>query len=282
MDVLRSFVSIVETGSMTKASERECVTQSALSLRMTKLEEITERQLFLRLGGRLKLSPAGAILLEFARKLIDLNDQALAALTTQDLRYPVRLGIVQDFAESLLSGVLARFSYLHPSIHLEVRVLATTEMLRKLDANELDIVVGFGHDDDPRCVRQAPMFWIGNPTLFAADVIPLAMLNEPCLYRESALSSLARAGREFRIAIETPDVTTLRAAVDAGLGVTCRSEMFGSSKVHISNEMPALPNVGCVLASRADPEPPIAALIEIVRETLSRSEMRLTAEAASA
>jgi DNA-binding transcriptional LysR family regulator len=113
-ELLRSFTAIVDTGSMLRATQRVFVTQSALSLQMKRLEDLVQTALFQREGRRLKLTPAGHSLLGHAREILDANDRALQALSGDVLAGPARIGFVQDFAETLLSGVLARFTQLNP------------------------------------------------------------------------------------------------------------------------------------------------------------------------
>ena len=115
MELLRSFTVIVDAGSMRKATERVFVTQSALSLQMKRLEELVQTPLFQRDGRwRLILTQAGQSLLGHARDILDANDRAPQALSGDVLTGPARIGFVQDFAETLLSGVLARFTQLNP------------------------------------------------------------------------------------------------------------------------------------------------------------------------
>ena len=97
-NMLRSFVAIVETGSMLNASEQVFVTQSALSLQIKRLEELVQQHLFLREGRRLTLTSAGEVLLGYARRILALHDEAVAAITTGRFEGPVRIGMVQDFA----------------------------------------------------------------------------------------------------------------------------------------------------------------------------------------
>src|ERR1700753_66361 len=102
-DLMRSFTAIVDSGSMLRATERVFVTQSALSLQMKRLEETGQTPLFHRDGRRLVLTPAGQTLLAFAREMLATNDKALSALNGDVLAGPARVGMVQDFAEVLLS-----------------------------------------------------------------------------------------------------------------------------------------------------------------------------------
>ena len=105
-ELLRSFTAIVDTGSMTKATERVFVTQSALSLQMRRLEELVQSPLFLRDSSRrLVLSPVGHEMLAYARQILDLNDQAVTSLRNVAVAGPVRVGGSQDFSEVLLTGV---------------------------------------------------------------------------------------------------------------------------------------------------------------------------------
>ena len=225
-DLLRSFAAIVDAGSMLRATERVFVTQSALSLQMKRLEDLVQTQLFARAGRRLTLTPAGQSMLTHAREILAANDRAVTALNGDVLAGPARIGFVQDFAETLLSGVLARFVRLNPETQLQVRVGNSTELFDLLHAGQMDVVLGISAQDDPAAVRTAPMKWLGKAALRRQEVLPLAMLEPPCRFRDAALAALEQAGRPHRIVLETPSLAALRAAVDSGLGLTCRTTSF--------------------------------------------------------
>jgi len=181
--LLRSFVAIVDTGSMLNAAEQVYVTQSALSLQIKRLEELVQQPLFTREGRRLALTQAGDVLLDYSRRVLNLHDEALAAIRVGNFAGPVRVGMVQDFAESLLRGLLARFSELHPESQIFARVAGTAELLTMLDRGQLDIIIGYAAADDPAAVKVAPMAWYGDSTLAERDVVPLAVLEMPCRFR---------------------------------------------------------------------------------------------------
>lgn len=251
--LLRSFVAIVDTGSMLNAAEHVFVTQSALSLQIKRLEELVQRALFTREGRRLVLTPAGDVLLDYARRVLALHDEAVAAVGAGYYAGPVRVGMVQDFAETFLSGLLARFAELHPDSQIFARVAGTAELLTMLERGQLDIVIGYAAADDPAAINVKPMLWYGAETLTERAVVPLAVLEKPCRFREAAIASLDAAGRPWRIAIETPNLTTLRAAVEAGLGLTCRTQLFLGDAAALSDAaLPVLPNVACIIAKAPD------------------------------
>jgi DNA-binding transcriptional LysR family regulator len=263
-ELLRSFVAIVDSGSMLKATERVFVTQSALSLQMKRLEETVLTPLFHRDGRRLTLTPSGTALLGHAREILALNDRAVVALTGDALVGPVRVGLVQDFAETLLSGVLARFAQLNPEVQLQVRVAGSPELLDLLNGNRLDVVLCMGAPEDAAAVRVAPMVWHGDPELAERSVLPLAILEPPCRFRDAALAALERDGRPFRVALETPSLSALRAAVEAGLAVTCRTALFRPLTTPIEVGLPVVPQVAYVRRVGPAPHPSIAKLSDLM------------------
>lgn len=268
-NILRNFVAIVDTGSMLNASDRVFVTQSALSLQIKRLEELVQQTLFLREGRRLSLTPIGGVLLEYARRVLLLHDEAVAAVSTGLFAGPVRIGMVQDFADDLLTGLLSRFSELHPQAQIFARVAGTIELQTLLERREIDILLGFAAPNDDRAVTVIPIGWYGEAALADHDVIPLVVLEEPCRFREAAIGGLENAGIPWRIVVETPNLATLKAAVDAGLGITCRTHLFlGDSPMIAHERLPALPRVAAILRTGDTLGEAAQRLAELAREAI--------------
>ena len=265
-ELLRSFAAIVDSGSMLRATERVFVTQSALSLQMKRLEETVQASLFQRDGRRLALTPAGQTLLTYAREMLATNVRAVSALNGDTLAGPARVGLVQDFAETLLSGVLARFAQLNPDAQLQVRVGGSPALLEDLEADRLDVVLCMGPADDAAAIRVAPMIWLGDSDLAGRDVLPVAILERPCRFRDAALAALDAQGRPYRVVLETPSLSVLRAAVDSGLAITCRTRIFSGRSVDAdaADGLPRLPQVAYVRHTRANPHPTIGRLGELM------------------
>jgi DNA-binding transcriptional LysR family regulator len=261
-ELLRSFAAIVDAGSMLRATERVFVTQSALSLQMKRLEDLVQTSLFKRDGRRLTLTPAGQSMLSHAREILAANDRAVSALNGDVLAGPARIGFVQDFAETLLSGVLARFAHLNPETQLQVRVGGSAELLDLMQADQMDVLLCMSAQDDPAAVRTAPMMWLGNADLARHEVLPLAVLERPCRFRDAALAALEQAGRPHRIVLETPSLAALRAAVESGLGLTCRTTHFMDAA--IDEGLPPLPHVAYVRHIRTNPHPTISRLGDLI------------------
>jgi len=267
-NLLRSFVAIVDTGSMLNASEKVFVTQSALSLQIKRLEELLQQSLFHRDGRRLILTQAGDLMLDYARKVLILHDEAVAAVTAGQFAGPARIGMVQDFAETLLSGLLAQFAELHPEAQIYSRIAGTAELLGMLERRQLDIVLGFAAGNDPHAIAHADMAWYGKHDLLSQPTLPLAVLEPPCRFREAAIRALEDAGIPYRITVETPNLTTLRAAVDAGLGITCRTHLFLKDQSLELERLTSLPRVSCVLQTAPNLDAATARLAQLVRDVV--------------
>jgi DNA-binding transcriptional LysR family regulator len=265
-NLLRSFVAIVEAGSMLNAAEQVFVTQSALSLQIKRLEDLVQQSLFIREGRRLALTAAGEVMLDYARRVLALHDEAVAAVSSGRFSGPVRIGMVQDFAETLLSGLLARFCELHPDAQIYARVAGTAELLTLLEHGQLDIVMGYAAAQERDALKLSPMLWHGRDDLADRAVVPLAVLEEPCRFREAAIAGLDAAGRPWRIAIETPNLSTLRAAVQAGLGLTCRTPQFLASSGPVPASLPALPQVAYIVRTQGDRGEAAGRLLDLATE----------------
>src|SRR5438105_13108400 len=142
IDQLRTFLAIVETGSFTRAAEIVHKTQSAVSMQMKRLEERLERPIFARDGRASKLTEDGERLLDYARRIVKLNVEALAAFSDLALTGRVRLGVPDDYADRYLPEIMARFSRAYPGVELTVTCEPTTELFERIAANALHLAIG--------------------------------------------------------------------------------------------------------------------------------------------
>jgi DNA-binding transcriptional LysR family regulator len=274
-DLLRSFTAIVDAGSMAKASERVFLTQSALSLQIKRLEELVQCPLFLREGSRkLVLSPVGHEMLSYARRILDLNDEAVTVLRSDNVTGRVRIGISQDFAELLITGTLRQFTKMHALAELEVCTASAGELVRRFEQADLDIVVTVSPPGNVHVVRRVETVWVGQPELVDEDVLPLALLTEPCQIRFMAIRTLETAGKPYRIVVQTPHLTDLQAAVSGGLGITCRTSLFahGLTVLH-SSRLPKLPPTSFSILTQNGDNLAVARLDKMVRQTVEQMEV---------
>jgi DNA-binding transcriptional LysR family regulator len=283
LDVLRTFVTGLDLGSYAKAAQRLGRSQSAISLQLRKLEEQTGQTLLRKQGRGLALTEPGEIMLGYARRLLEVNDEALAALKGASLQGPVRLGLPQDFAESWLPDVLGRFSRANPHVRVEARVDPNAALLDALGRGDLDLAVTWNDGADAaRCreeLARLPMVWIGKPGFRrnGSDPVPLVLFEPPCIFRRHALAALDDAGIAWRIAFAGPSLSGLWAAVSAGLGITVRTPEGLPSGLAALNakraDLPALKEIGLNLCTSegAAASPAVMRLQALLRERLQAS-----------
>jgi DNA-binding transcriptional LysR family regulator len=228
IDLLRTFAAIADSGGFARAAERVHRTQSAVSLQMRRLEAAAGVTLFERQGRSMVLSIAGERLLVYARRLLELNDEAAAAMAGAELRGRVRLGLAQDFADDALPGVLARFARACPGVALEVRVDSNARLASDADSGRYDLTLSLQRTGAGGVVLgQAPLAWIGGPapSRRPGGALPLVLFEAPCDFRNAAIDSLTRAGLKWELVYTSPSLPGIRAAVRAGLGVTVRTPL---------------------------------------------------------
>lgn len=282
LNVLRTFVAGVEHGSFAQASVRIGRSQSAVSAQLQKLEEQVGRPLLRKQGRGLTLTDAGETMLSYARRLLELNDEALHAVQGTELEGPVRLGLPQDFAEHWLPEVLGRFTRQHARVRIEVQVDRGAELLNSVEAGRLDMALTWGVPDGVHAEQLAelPICWIGPAkgelTIHASEPLPVIAFEPPCRFRAAGISALDAAGLAWRLSFSSPSLTGLWAAVTAGLGVTMRTRVGLPAGVRVleaaEGGLPRLPRIVLSLhASEAAPTPAAASLINILRDKLRES-----------
>jgi DNA-binding transcriptional LysR family regulator len=226
-ELLRTFLEALAAGGVMRAAARVGRTRSAVSLQMRRLQDSVGRPLFRKVGRRLELTATGEELATWARRLIALNDQALAALRGEQAPELLRVGAPQDIMERWLPPVLARFSATRPAIRLELLVDHSRNLAEAWRAGRLDLCVRFaaGSEDGERFLSSAAV------DLYAArtfrwngrEPLPLVLLEPPCVFRATLLRALDAAAIPWRVAVSSPGVSAMWAAVRAGLGVTARA-----------------------------------------------------------
>lgn len=279
LDVLRTFVTGVELNSFARAADRLGRSTSAVSAQLKKLEEHVGTPVLNKSGRGLALTPVGEALLSHARRLLELNDNIFASLQQSQAAGTVRLGLQEDFGEHFLSRILRRFALLYPLISLQVRIARNAELLALIDSAELDLALSWQTNQaSPYATRlgQTPMQWIGprdTPLLPRADdaPLPLVMFEAPCLLRSAATEALDRAGIAWRIAVTSPSVGGIWAAVDAGLGVTLRTRIGLPAHLGILQGLPEVPCLAYELHRCAKaPSAALDQLAALIQESLEQ------------
>ncbi|SDO95500.1 DNA-binding transcriptional regulator, LysR family [Phyllobacterium sp. YR620] len=282
LEVLRTFVAGVELGSFAKAADKLGRSTSAVSSQLRKLEQQAGTDIFVKQGRGLALTDAGETMLAYARRLLDLNDEAIVAINGSELEGWVRLGLQEDFGETILPQVLGQFARAHPKVRIEARVARNAELIDRVTSGKLDLALAWSDGAvTPYCERiaEVPMCWVGSANAsierlaVADDPLPLACLEAPCLLRTAATNALDRAGIAWRLAFTSPSLAGLWAATAAGLGVTVRTPVGLPASVQplapVVSGLPGLPSLSLLLhRSQAHAEPATLRLAAIMTEAV--------------
>ncbi len=279
LDLLHSFVSVVDAGGFTAAGERVHRSQSTVSQQIRKLEETLECALFVREGRQVSLTEDGERLLGYARRMLALSTEVREAVSGRKRVDVIRLGIPDDFAADTLTALVADFARARPGVRLSVRCDLTSALTRALERGDLDVALlkrepGAGVS---LAAWAEQLHWIGGPgmTLAPGEPVPLVAFPQGCIYRNRAIHALEAAGRHWRIAYESPNLRGLQAALTGGLGVALleRRCLLPDHRI-IDAALPAVPSTELALCLADTLREPARQLAMTIREFCEKEATR--------
>ena len=275
IDLLRAFVTVVETGSFTRTAALLGRTQPAVSLQIRRLEDQLRSPLLDRGGKGVGLTTEGAALLPQARRLMRLNDEIISTLGDGDLEGEVRFGAPEDIATMHLPGILGAFARSHPRIKLSVTCDYTANLLDQMSRGMLDLALIKREPVGPELgvrVWSEPLVWVAlDASIIEASPLPLIVAPAPDIYRKRALGALTEAGIGFRASYTSPSLAGQMAALRAGLGVgVLPAAMAPRDLAVLAGGLPMLADSEIALMSARGAGGPAALLAQEVLRALER------------
>lgn len=222
VDAVRAFLLAADLQSFTRAAEVLGTTQSAVSIKLRRLEEQLGRRLLERTPRHVRLSVEGLAFLGVARELVSSHDRAAAAFETEQRR--LAIGINQLLVGSELPSLLRQLRNHDPNLLVEMRIAGTHELMQAMEQGELDAVLLLHPEDRGKrgkTVFAEPFSWFAAAGWepHAGQPLPLATQGESCRIRAEAVRALDRAGIEWREVFVGKGAAILGAAAAAGLAV---------------------------------------------------------------
>jgi DNA-binding transcriptional LysR family regulator len=223
-DLLKTFVTICETGSFTEAARRVFRTPSAVSMQIKRLEEQLGRALFVRHPRHVTLTADGEAFSGHARDILRINDEALSRFRIPQLEGRIRFGAPDDFGVRYLPTILSRFAATHPLVEVAVFLSTSVSLSRQFEAGEIDMILTVSAQSDTtpgQLIHSEPLVWVGarDGMAFSKTPVPLAMSAHGCPWRAAALASLDEGGVRYRIAYTSETGAGQLAAVLADLAI---------------------------------------------------------------
>ena len=257
VDLLRTFVHVADMRSFTAAGSALGATQSAVSVRLKKLEDRLGHRLLERTPRSVSLTPFGEEFVEDARSVLTAHDAALRKVEGGDQPRAVSLGVSDHAAGAHLPAVLAELRRSMPHLQLAVTVGLSEQLASEFGHGKFDAVV-VRRDAGPRDGR--PLYrdrlgWCAAPAFQGRrhEPLPLVSLAAPCSIRSIATRALDEAGVEWTEVFAGGGVSAVQAAVEAGLGIAClglRNKPRGAVRLGRREGLPSLPANEVVMLDR--------------------------------
>jgi DNA-binding transcriptional LysR family regulator len=285
LDLLRSFVSVVDAGGFTRAGERVHRTQSTVSQQIKRLEDMLGRPLLYRNGKQATPTEEGERLLSYARRILALAEEARDVVARPASDGVLRLGIPEDFAAYRLTELLSDFARSRPGLRLDVRCGMSIQLRRALERGELDLALFKRDAGEAGGIARWPerLHWITSrrhPIDLDREPLPLAVSEQGCLYRNRMIHAAEAAGRAWHVAYTSPNLPGIQAAVSAGLGVSILPEVAILPDHRIlepADGFPPITNTEVALVAAPDASPATHRLATLLVEFCNSGDPRAAA-----
>ena len=217
---LRALVAIVDEGSFSAAAKKVGRSQSAVSLQIAKLEDRIEAKLFERTSRTVTITEAGEKFTAYARRILDLTDEAMMSISAPDIQEIFRIGFADYLAPKHLHKLLAQFKRTHPKVDLKLNLGSGVMLHKEMEEGNLDVVVAGPEFEGGQLLFKEPLVWVGPKDYQPEDSVSLIFMPPPCSYRKAAYDSLTTEKFRFEVAMEANSINGVQSAVEAGLGVS--------------------------------------------------------------
>ena len=248
VDQLKTFLAIVDSGSFTRAAEDVNKTQSAVSMQMKRLEEQLGRPLFAKDGRGIRFTHDGDRLIDYARRIVTLSDEAVSTFAKPDITGTVRFGTPDDYADVFLPEILARFSRTHPQVTVDVECANSEPLAQRVSRGEFDLAIATfcGPHIVGEVIRSEELLWVTSArhSTHLLETLPVATSHVTCSWRKLVMTALEAAGRKFRIAYSSPNSSTINAAVLQGLAVGALPAICVRPGMRVLTEKDGFPPLG--------------------------------------
>ena len=274
LTALRSFVTVLETGGVTRAAHQLHLTQSAVSMQLKRLEEALGQPLLDRAGRGVTPTAQGEQLLAYGRRMLALNDEVWARMTHQAFEGEIRLGVPHDIVYPHIPQILRRIDREFPRVRVKLISSYTLKLRELFEDGDADVVLTTENDTPPHaeCVSTEGLIWVGAKGGQVWRTRPLRVAFErKCLFRPWALEALDRASIAWEMAVDTGSTRTVEATIAADLAINAVLEGSVSpllEPITHGGQLPDLPStrINLYRAPSVTGEP-VDAMVDMIRQS---------------
>lgn len=245
VSLLRTFVSVVEAGGMTKAALIQNLTQAAVSQQMKRLEELFGEPLFDRSQKQIKPTSNGEKLLSHAKRMVNLNDEIWSTMTAPAYEGVINMGVPHDIFKPFMPPILRSFDKAWPGINLILHSSATLTLFEEMEEGKLDLILTTEDKPGDDMLMADPLAWAGmrGGEAYQKSPLPLALGNERCLFRGAAIAALAKNDIDWKLSCHLGTHDPILAILEADLGVAPFLSQTVPTDLEIIPESKGLPKL---------------------------------------
>ncbi|MER2510567.1 LysR family transcriptional regulator [Amaricoccus sp.] len=227
LTALRSFVAVSDTGGVTRAAAQLNLTQSAVSMQLKRLEESLGQPLLDRSARAISLTAQGEQLLGFARRMLDLNDQAWGLMTNQAFEGELTIGVPHDIMYPHIPRVLQRFAQEYPRVRVMLQSDLTTHLKARFARSEIDLILTTEAEVEQggEMLAREPLVWVGAEGGQAWKARPIRFgSTSRCVFRRPAIDALEKAGLPWAMSVDSMSCSAVEVSVIADLAIFVQLE----------------------------------------------------------
>ncbi|MEO1639255.1 MAG: LysR family transcriptional regulator [Pseudomonadota bacterium] len=271
LTALRSFVAVADAGGVTRAAGLLNLTQSAVSMQLKRLEESLNVTLLDRSARTIGLTPSGELLLGYARRMLQTNDEILQRLTATEFEGEIKLGVPHDIIYPAIPQVLKQFALDFPRMQVRLISAPTRRLLSMFGKGEVDVILTTEADCGPggQVIVALPLLWIGaiGGAAWRKTPLPVAFCSN-CIFRSGVLQALNNSGIDWHMAVDSELDNAVEAAVSADLALHVALEGMLPPQTEViahGGQLPALDPQNINLYMQRPDDPVCQAMVEIIR-----------------
>ncbi|MEM9011552.1 MAG: LysR family transcriptional regulator [Pseudomonadota bacterium] len=279
LTAVRSFVTVADTGGVTRAASQLHLTQSAVSMQLKRLEEALGQPLLDRSGRGVTLTAQGEQLLSYGRRILALNDEVWGKMTDQLFEGEITFGVPHDIVYPHVPAILQHFAAEYPRVKVQLISSYTRRLKDLLARGEIDLILTTEDLCDPggETLCTSPLIWFGAPGGQAWRARPLRLAFEnACIFRGPVQAALDAVDIPWEMAVTSESTRTIEATVSADLAV--HAGIDGSlghylEPIRHAGALPALPTMQINLYTNGGTHQPLVeALATDVRRAFQSGE----------
>lgn len=284
LTALRAFMTVAESGGVTKAASMLHLTQSAVSMQLKRLEESLGQSLYTRSGRNLVLTSQGEQLLGYARQILKLNDEVWGRLTHQEFEGELRFGVPHDIVYPHIPLVLKKMATDFPRVKIQLASSYTAVLRDQFERGELDLILTTEQELRPggETLAAPELKWVGAPGGNAWRQRPIRLAFElECLFRKPVQHALDEAGIKWEMAVESESSRTVEASITADLAIHASLEgstLTTAEEIKHDGQLPALPFFQINMYANTGPAEELAGVLgQLIRDRYQEQVLQVVA-----